>query len=262
VEPRQIDWQTDAKHYEFWVRGEENGSFRIPDVRPGKYTLHAFAEGILGEYAKTDIAIEPGKTVALGNLEWTPVRHGKQVWEIGIPNRTGAEFAKGDDYAHDGMFLLYAKLFPTDVNYVIGKSDYSKDWYFEHVPHNENPDAKPAGYNTGAAPGRATPWSVTFDLAQAPQGQAHLRLAIASASTREIAVEVNGQPVGKVDQLVGDGAIARNGITGIWREKHVAFDAAALKAGTNVLKLTVPAGSTTSGVIYDYLRLELDDKTK
>jgi len=36
VEPRQIDWQTDAKHYEFWARGEENGSFRIPNVRPGK----------------------------------------------------------------------------------------------------------------------------------------------------------------------------------------------------------------------------------
>ena len=72
---------------------------------------------------------------------------------------------------------------------MIGKSDYSKDWYFEQVPHNENPDAKPAGYNMGPAQGRATPWSITFDLAQAPRGQAHLRLAIAANSTKEIGVE-------------------------------------------------------------------------
>ena len=36
----------------------------------------------------------------------------------------------------------YAELFPNDVNYTIGKSDYTKDWYFEQVPHNENPAAK------------------------------------------------------------------------------------------------------------------------
>jgi rhamnogalacturonan endolyase len=60
--------------------------------------------------------VTAGRSLDLGNLEWKPVRHGKQLWEIGIPNRTGAEFLKGDDYAHDGMFLLYAKLFPTDVH--------------------------------------------------------------------------------------------------------------------------------------------------
>ncbi|HYW44072.1 MAG TPA: polysaccharide lyase family protein [Bryobacteraceae bacterium] len=262
AEPRLIDWQTDAKHYEFWTRADANGSFRIPEVRPGKYTLHAFADGVLGEFAKTDLTIEPGKALALGNLEWTPERHGKQIWEIGVPNRTGSEFAKGDDYSHDGMFLQYAKLFPTDVNYVIGKSDYSKDWYFEQVPHNENPDAKPAGYNMGTAPGRATPWSITFEMAQAPRGKAHLRLALASNSTREIGVEVNGQSVGKVDHLYIDGAIARNGITGVWSERDVPFDASTLKAGANVLKLIVPAGPMTSGVIYDYLRLELDENAK
>ncbi len=32
-----------------------------------------------------------------------------------------------------------------------------------------------------------------------------------------------------------------------------------MKAGKNVLALTVPAGGLTSGIIYDYLRLELDE---
>ena len=35
-----------------------------------------------------------------------------------------------------------------------------------------------------------------------------------------------------------------------------------MKAGENVMQLTVPAGSLTAGIIYDYLRLELDEKTR
>ena len=260
---RQIDWQTDAKHYEFWDFTDNSGRFRLASVRPGNYTLHAFADGVLGEFAKADITVTAGRPLDLGTLEWTPLRHGRQIWEIGIPNRTGSEFANGDDYAHDGMFLLYARRFPADVNYVVGKSDYRKDWFFEQVPHNENPDAKPAGYNMGAAQGRATPWTISFDLAQAPRtGKAYLRLALAATSAREIDVVVNDQPAGVVDHLFTDGAIARNGITGVWSEREVVFDAAMLKAGTNTLKLIVPAGSLTAGVIYDYLRLELEEKAR
>src|SRR5262249_5102620 len=61
VPARQIDWQTDAKHYQFWARGEENGNFSIPNVRAGTYTLHAFADGVLGEYAKADVVVDAGK---------------------------------------------------------------------------------------------------------------------------------------------------------------------------------------------------------
>ena len=260
TEPRPIDWQTDAKHYEHWALAENNGRFHLADVRPGNYTLHAFADGVMGELAKADITVTAGKSLDLGTIEWTPDRRGRQIWEIGFPNRTGSEFSGGDDYAHDGMFLAYARRFPADVNFVVGKSDYRKDWFFEQVPHNENPDAKAAGYNMGTAPGRATPWTVSFDLPQAPAGgKAHLRLAFASTSTRQIDVVVNDQPVGKVDHMFSDGAIARNGILGVWSEKDVVFDASALKAGTNTLKLIVPAGPMTAGVIYDYLRLELDE---
>ena len=260
IPPRQIDWQTDAKHYEFWAFADGSGRFHLNGVRPGNYTFHAFADGVLGELAKADVTVTAGKPLDLGTIEWTPDRRGRQIWEIGIPNRTGAEFDKGDDYAHDGMFLVYAKLFPNDVNYVIGKSDYRKDWFFEQVPHSEDPTAKPADYNMRTGQGRATPWTVSFDLAQAPRaGKAHLRLALASNSARSIDVVVNDQPVGQVEHLFTDGAIARNGILGVWSEHDVVFDASALKAGTNTLKLVVPAGPMTAGVIYDYLRLELDE---
>jgi rhamnogalacturonan endolyase len=42
----------------------------------------------------------------------------------------------------------------------------------------------------------------------------------------------------------------------------VKFDASALKAGGNDLTLTVPAGDLQSGVVWDCLRLELDENAK
>ena len=94
--PRQIDWQTDAKHYQFWVRGDEQGNFTIPNVRPGKYTLHAFADGVLGEYAQgRRHRRSRASRSTWASCAWTPVRRGKQLWDIGIPNRNGSEFFQG-----------------------------------------------------------------------------------------------------------------------------------------------------------------------
>jgi len=259
--PRVVDWQNDAKHYEFWCRGDDQGHFTIPKVRAGAYTLHAIADGVLGEYAKTNITVGEGKTIDLGKLEWTPVRYGKQLWDIGIPNRTGSEFFKGDDYYHWGMYLLYAQLFPNDVSYVIGKSDYRKDWYFEQVPHCEDPNNTIEKGN-GRGSGRSTTWTITFDELTAQHGKATLRLAICGASARSIEVTVNDKPAGTVTGLGYNATINRDGIGGSWLEKDVVFDGSLIKAGQNVMKLTIPAGGLTSGVIYDYLRLELDENAQ
>jgi len=256
---RPIDWQTDAKHYEFWVRGDEQGHFAIPNVRAGRYTLHAFADGVLGEYAKADITVEPGRPLDLGRLTWTPVRRGRQLWDVGIPNRTGAEFFKGEDYADPEISLKYATLFPNDVNYLIGRSDFRKDWFFQHVPHNEDPNARAVPFSGVRGNGRATPFAITFDLPDEPRGRATLRLAICGTGARAIDVTVNDRPAGRVDRLLGDGAITRHSIQGLWYERELAFDAALMKKGPNVLKLIVPTGPVNNGVIYDYVRLELDD---
>ena len=66
-------------------------------------------------------------------------------------------------------------------------------------------------------------------------------------------------PIGGVTNLVYNATINRDGIGGYWGEHDLVFNAALMKAGKNVLGLTVPAGGLTSGIIYDYLRLELDE---
>ena len=133
-------WDHDAKHYQFWNDGAEDGNFTITKVRPGNYTLHAFADGVLGEFAQTNITVEAGKTLDLANLDWKPVRYGKQIWDIGYPDRTGGKFFKGDgdNYWLWGWPLRYSLLFPKDITYTIGQSDYHKDWFFEEVPHSES----------------------------------------------------------------------------------------------------------------------------
>ena len=252
--PEQMTWQNDAKHYEFWVRGSEDGSFTIPNVRPGTYQLHAIADGVLGEYMLANITVGASGKVDLGKLEWRPKRYGKQLWQIGVPNRSASEFRNGNDHWHWGEYIEYAKLFPNDVNFTIGQSDYRKDWFIYQVPHDEDlPDL------LGRGKGRATPWKVNFTLAQAPAtGQRGvLRLALSGVSAHGIDVEVNGKLIGTVSGLVYNATINRDGVEGSWVEKDVVFDGTLLHAGDNTLTLTVPAGGITSGVAYDVLRLEL-----
>jgi rhamnogalacturonan endolyase len=282
-----VTWAHDGNYYQFWNDGTDDGKFTISNVRPGTYTLHAFADGVLGEYTNLNITVEAGKTVDLGKLEWKPVRYGKQIWEIGYPDRTGGKFFKGDgsNYWLWGWCLRYGDLFPNDITYTIGQSDYHKDWFFEQVPHAlsdawKNPDAKdPLNQRFGwvkaeslteypqsntAGPwriygrGRATTWTIKFNMADASKGQAALRIALAGADGNGgLAISVNGTAVGTIHP-VATNALRYNTDTGVWEQYTQPFDAALLKPGENQIQLTVPGGDLDSGVVYDYLRLEIN----
>ncbi|HEX4996670.1 MAG TPA: polysaccharide lyase family protein [Terriglobia bacterium] len=255
-----ITWQTDAKHYEFWASSNNSdGRFTIPKVSPGVYTLYAFADGILGEFSKADVRVGEGETVDLGDLQWQPTRRGRQIWEIGVANRTGTEFAGGDRFFEPDITLQYPKMFPSDVTYIIGESQPGRNWFYAHVPHNADSGARVQPFSGVSGQGRPTPYTVRFRMDTSPKGTATLRLAISGTGTRSLQVSVNGSPAGQVQLGPGDGVITRHQAQGIWYEREFPFDASTLKAGDNTLTLTVPAGPVNNGVIYDYLRLELDE---
>jgi rhamnogalacturonan endolyase len=256
---QRLTWQTDAKHYEFWTRSDNaDGTFTIPKVSPGEYTLYAFADGVLGEFSKANVRIGEGETVNLGDLKWTPTRRGKQIWEIGVANRTGTEFTGGDRFFEPDITLQYPKLFPQDVTFTIGKSDHAKDWFYAHVPRSVDANAQVEAFRGVNGNGRATPYTIKFQMNETPRGTAVLRLAICGTGTRSIDVSANGAATGQIRLEAGDGAITRHQVQGIWYERQFEFDASQLKSGENTLTLTVPAGPINNGVIYDYLRLELD----
>jgi rhamnogalacturonan endolyase len=281
----RVTWAHDGNYYQFWSDGSEDGQFTINNIRPGTYTLHAFADGVLGEFERKNITVTAGEPLDLGKIEWKPVRYGKQVWEIGYPDRTGGKFYKGsgDSYWLWGWPVRYGELFPNDITYTIGKSDYHQDWFFEQVPHElsdywKNPAAKDPlnqrfGWVKAGTPGkdmwrtigrgRATTWTIKFNMDKAvlsgKPGQATLRLGLAGADGRGgLEVAVNGKSVGTIFPTATN-ALRYNTDTGVWQERNLAFDAALLKPGENEMQLTVPAGDVTTGVVYDYLRLELKD---
>jgi rhamnogalacturonan endolyase len=287
---RTQDWAHDAKYYQFWNDGAEDGKFTITDVIPGTYTLHAFADGVLGELMKADITVEAGKTVDLGTIEWKPERLGKQIWEIGYPTRAGDKFFKGDgqNYWLWGWGLRYALLFPKDIVYTIGKSDYHKDWMFQQTPRATsmafiNPAAKdPANQRFGWVKaesleeypqtntqgpwriygrGEATTWTIKFNMDNAPKGQAALRIALAGADGGGLNIGVNGKQAGAI-RPVGTNSLRYNTNKSVWYQYALTFDAGMMKQGENEITLTVPAGELTSGVTYDYLRLEIDENAR
>jgi len=287
-----VTWPHDGDYYQFWAGGSEDGRFTIPNVRPGHYTLHAFADGVLGEYARTDITVEAGKPLNLGKLTWQPVRYGRQIWEIGYPDRTADKFFKGD-LANSWLWgwpLRYGDLFPNDVTYTIGKSDYHKDWFFEEVPHSDtdawkNPAAKdPLNQRFGWVNlpdgqqdmwrawghGRATTWTVKFTMPKATKGDGILRIALAGAdggngntpaAPGSLTIGVNGTDVGTLHPIATN-ALRYNTDKGVWYQYVQKFDASLLKPGENSVTFTVPAGDVTTGVVWDYVRLELNDGSK
>lgn len=296
--PDAGSWIHDARYYQFFNDGTEDGKFEITKVRPGSYTLHATADGVLGDFAQANIKVEAGKTIDLGKLVWKPVRFGRQVWEIGTPDRAADDFLKGDgkNVWLWGWDLRYALLFPNGLTYTVGKSDPKKDWFFEEVPTATNlsfvnPEAKdPANQRYGwvkaeslkeypqtdqSGPwkvygrGKETVWTIKFNMPKDEQGLAALRVALAGANPPRggVAINVNGKYAGALGdgsnpdnlRVISTDAIRYNTDKGLWQQRTLKFDAALLKKGENTMTFTVPAGEVSSGVVWDYLRLELDE---
>lgn len=274
--PWLVDWQRDAKFYQFWVRADAAGRFTIRNVRPGNYTMHAFADGVLGEFVMTNITVAAAESKSLGELRWQPARFGRTLWEIGVPDRTAREFRHGDNYWRWGLYNDYQTEFPNDVNYIIGRSDWRKDWNYAQPPRivgkthpvvsedeDQNAVSESAAARFASSGIRGTTWRIQFDAAEKSHGQATLRLAFCGARDGcNVEVFVNGRSIGDTGRLPSTGVMHRDGIRGYWFERDLSFAADLLKRGPNVIKLTSPAKNWTQGVMYDYLRLELNDSPR
>ncbi|MFS7913232.1 putative rhamnogalacturonan endolyase [Helianthus anomalus] len=145
-------WQRECKDYQFWTTTDENGVFSINNIRTGNYNLYAWVNGFIGDYRNdSSITITPGCNINVGTLVYEPPRNGPTLWEIGIPDRSAAEFYVPDPnplfvnklflnqpqnkFRQYGLWERYGELYPEgDLIYTIGESDYSKDWFYAQVP--------------------------------------------------------------------------------------------------------------------------------
>src|SRR5947208_8645921 len=131
----------------------------------------------MDEFRADHVSVEPGGKLDLGELTWRPRRLGRQLWQIGTPDRTAKEFRHGDDYREWGLWKQYPLEFPNDVNFVIGKSNERTDWNFAQATVEKD------GRWVGSR------WNILFDLAEPTKpGKATLRIAVASAQNSNVVV--------------------------------------------------------------------------
>nr|XP_029123451.1 probable rhamnogalacturonate lyase B isoform X1 [Elaeis guineensis] len=263
-------WQRECKGYQFWTRADANGSFSIKNVRTGQYNLYAWVPGFVGDYKYDEmITITSGNNIDFGDLIYEPPRQNVTFWEIGIPDRSAAEFYIPDPnpkyvnrlYVDDpvnrfrqyGLWERYADLYPdSDLVYTIGKSDYKKDWFFAHV-------TRKIGQNSY----QPTTWQIKFhlDSVSNQSGSYKLRLALASAAHSELQVRFNdlkANPAHFTAELNGrDNAIARHGIHGLYWFYNIDVQNTWLVQGANTIFLTqANSQGPFQGVMYDYIRME------
>ena len=249
--PAGGNWQFDSMHYEYWVKSDGAGNFTIPNVRPGTYTLSAFTSGAVGEYTQTGVTVGAGAQDKLGSVTWdVPHKGSKIAWEIGVPDRTAAEFRHGTDFFHGYVWQNFSNEWPNPLDYTIGKSNPATDWNYAQTSYVQGAKISP------------WKWRIHFALASVPaSGDATLTLAIASAQRARIDVYANDEskPVATVVPTVqGGNALLREGIHAKYCVEYVPIPVGMLKTGENLITLEFPATrSPDAHVMYDYVNLEL-----
>ncbi|GAB2282999.1 hypothetical protein Dimus_017531 [Dionaea muscipula] len=266
-------WQCEAKGYQFWTNSDGDGYFEIRGVREGTYNLYAWVPGILGDYKyASDISITPGSVTVMGDLIFQTLRSGCTLWEIGLPERTAAEFfvpsaaskfsnqvfeSQAMRYKQYGLWSRYDELYPyNDVEYIVGTSDYTQDWFFAHVTRQVNDSYV------------GTTWQIKFTLEHVvPYSRYTLRISVAAATRASLQVRFNVAPGGhpphfSTGMFGSDNAIARHGIHGLNWLFSIEVYSGLLYRGENTVYLTLArATSPFQGLMYDYIRLEAPPET-
>lgn len=77
-----------------------------------------------------NIVIGENEVKDLGNIVWDDPIYGRTLWTIGIPDKTAEEYVYAYPCRYWGFHLLFNNLFPNGVDFKIGESKESEDWFF------------------------------------------------------------------------------------------------------------------------------------
>lgn len=236
------DLYTMGTAYWFSAVCDAAGNFSIPKVRPGTYSIYAYAQqgDVTAQFQKDNVAIGTG-TVNVGTLTWTPPNFANKLWTIGTADRKAGEFRLGNQLRSYALF----KQVPANLTYTIGSSTPANNWYY---------------CQTGVGK-----WTVNFNVAQAPTGNAHLSIAIAaSAKSPTVNVLVNGTKVGTLN-FPNDGTVYRSANqSGYYRFAQFDFAASLVHTGANSVvfdMISCDGAPTPGGIEYDIIKLEADGPT-
>jgi rhamnogalacturonan endolyase len=247
-------WQWQSEGYQFWTRAAADGSFTIPKVRPGNYTLYTYVPGIVGEYSLAKVTVSADQTNSLGLLEWNPPRRERRLWRIGTPDLSAREFRFGDQMRQFGLWWRYLEEQGTNnLVYRIGTST-ATNWYYAQstVAMDDGTYFSPT-------------WKIEFVLTNLPPAPAVLTVDMSGTLAGTLLTTVNGSALSNVS-LTNDASIYRSGTrSGMFRQVEWSFAPNLLQLGTNTISFFVskPASWTGSkpvqpgrGLMYDCIQLE------
>ncbi|TXG52634.1 hypothetical protein EZV62_021803 [Acer yangbiense] len=249
-------WQRECKGYQFWTRADADGYFSISNIRTGNYSLYAWVPGFIGDYRYDfNITLTESCDIDIGDLVYEPPRHGPTLWEIGIPDRSAAEFYvpdpdpgyinklyvnHSDRYRQYGLWDRYAEQYPEgDLIYTVNIDNYTKDWKKDNKTYE------------------GTTWQIKFELKNVNESAIYkLRLALATAHVSELQVRIN-DPSTKLalfstGQIGKENTIARHGIYGLYWLFNVEVPGTLFFEGNNTIYLTQTLSiSPFQGVVMD-----------
>jgi rhamnogalacturonan endolyase len=248
--PEGTDFQNEANNYQYWSRVLPNGTFKVPHVRPGTYTLYAFVNGEPDQFERKNITITADATTSLGDIPWEIERNGWLAWEIGTPDRDSREFKHGNDYFMPYIYKGFPLEFPNPLVFKVGQSNYSRDWnYAQSNYHPPKGDPQP------------WPWDIQFEMPSTlpKEGTAQLIVALAAANRAHLEVKVNGESIGTWTPENNSG----NGL--LRQASHMKYNlhrfpipVSKIHSGTNKIELLQNSWKADDAYVsYDYVALDM-----
>lgn len=223
--------------YIYTTKASSSGFFALSKVRPGTYSLYAWANGgsigdVINQYERDGVTVS-GSSTNLGTLIWSPPIATNLLWQIGASDRKADEFNLANLPRQYG---LWNKV-PANLTYTIGSSAPANNWYYAQT--------------------QVGTWTVKFTLRKSYSGTAHLTVALAGESrTANVTVGVNGATIGTFPSFVNDEAIYRSANqSGSYHLLTFSFPASSLKVGSNTVTFRATNVSAGGGAMYDTIQL-------
>ena len=220
--------------YQYWTETDAQGNFTIQNIRPGNYSLYAYALNgeATGIFEKDDISVKTGNN-DLGTQTWNLQKYGKTLWQIGQANHLASEFRLSNHPRQYGAFNEV----PANLDYTIGTSLPEKNWYYAQTQNGR--------------------WDIYFHLEDTYTQPLLLTIATAGAANQVRAnVIVNGSRVGII-KTVNDSGIYRSAMQSGQPDLFTfSISPELLKVGKNKLTLQLNGVKHVGGIMYDCIKLE------
>lgn len=229
-----VDIFNQGKNYLFWGLTDQNGNYKIENVRPGTYSLYAYAcKGEVTEQFSINNQVISGTSTILDTIKWHPAKYQEMLWRIGDNDLKTTGFHYSDTLRQYGLYNLPL----ANLTYTVGNSNPKNDWYYAQT-------------KTGS-------WTINFNNVQKFSGNALLTASIAGAATTPtVDVYVNGTKK-TTWSFTNDGSVYRSAVLGGRHSlKSLTFPASLLTIGQNTISLKMTSVGSRGGVMYDCIKLE------